>query len=224
MAAIPANLDTTEIALLNLLWEEAAVAEPGRVPAPGQYAGTATMAATPQVVQRALNALAKSSFFAGIAEHMMIGNLKQVVSYFEDSHIREQAVALVRNLLSDDTRVVVGHSLGSVVAYEALCQGSHQVNTFLSIGSPLGIQNLIFQRRRPAPSALGVGQWPGAIRYWTNIADRGDVVANPKQLQPFFGGELQDIPVNNGSDAHHGERYLTAIESGAAIWRGLTSV
>jgi hypothetical protein len=83
--------------------------------------------------------------------------------------------------------------------------------------------NLIFDRLKPSPNLFGVGVWPSGISQWTNISDKGDLVANPKRLQPLFGGALEDIPVHNGSDAHHGERYLTAVECGIAIWQELNS-
>ena len=46
-------------------------------------------------------------------------------------------------------------------------------------------------------------------------------MANPKQLHGLFGDDVRDILVNNGSDAHHGERYLTAVETGRAVAEGL---
>jgi len=101
---------------------------------------------------------------------------------------------------------VIGHSLGSVVAYEALCQKPANVVTFVTIGSPLGIQNLIFHKLTPRPSPEGIGAWPGKVKHWTNIADKGDIVALEKNLAPFFGPTVRDVMVYNGSDAHHGER------------------
>jgi len=217
----PATLDDDEIALLEVLWEAAADAEPARVPGPAHYQTSPTMVATPQFVQRALNALSRSTFCSGIAQNMFVGDLKQVVRYFRDSDLRKNAISSVTNLISNETRVVIGHSLGSVVAYEALCRRASQVKSFVSIGSPLGMPNVIFNRLKPPPDLFGVGVWPPGISQWTNISDVGDLVANPKRLQPLFGGDLQDISVHNGSDAHHGERYLTAVECGMAIWRGL---
>jgi hypothetical protein len=215
------NLSEQEQALLEFLWHSAVETEPKSVPAPADFTGGRTLAATPQIVQRALQALAKSSFCTGIAQNMMIGNLKQVVRYLNEPDIRRKAKDSVLSLMGPETRVVVAHSLGSVVAYEALCERSDNVKSFVTIGSPLGIPNLIFERLQPSPSTLHIGRWPGNIARWTNIADRGDIVANPKKLQPLFGDPLVDLPVNNGSDAHHGERYLTAVETGRAIAEGL---
>lgn len=63
-------------------------------------------------------------------------------------------------------------------------------------GSPLGIAGLIFDRLAPAPVG-GRGVRPRVVRAWTNVADRRDVVALVKELEPLFGG-IDDVPVDNG--------------------------
>lgn len=210
-----------ELALLKLLWTSAAATEKDKVPSPEYYESAKTMVAFPQFIQRGIHALARSTFWEGIGENMMAGDLKQVVLYINDPDIREKAIASVTRLITPETRIVIGHSLGSVVAYEALHRKPESVHTFITCGSPLGIPNLIFDRLRPSPSALGLGRWPGNVRRWTNISDKGDIVAYPKQLHPLFGNDVRDLLVHNGSDAHHGERYLTSVEMGQAIREGL---
>lgn len=213
-----------EAELLNLLWQAAVEAEPQAVPSPSSYAGGETLARTPQIIQRELSAVSRSSFWVNIAQAALIGDLKQVVLYMNDRDVREKVLEIVAKKITPDTRVVIGHSLGSLVAYEALCRKPENVASFLSLGSPLGIQNLIFQKLRPAPSAENIGAWPGAVKHWTNIADKGDIVALEKKLARYFGERVKDILVNNGSDAHHGERYLTTKEAGEAIATGLWEV
>ena len=95
--------------------------------------------------------------------------------------------------IGDDTRVMVGHSLGSVVAYEALCAHPQwPVRALVTLGSPLGIRNLIFDRLVPAPRLRPTagrvrGRGRGRVRSWVNVADEGDVVALVKDLRPLFG-------------------------------------
>ena len=77
---------------------------------------------------------------------------------------------------------VIGHSLGSVVAYEYLCRYQPaSVELLVTLGSPLGIPNLVFDRLTPAPSS-GAGAWPGAVADWVNVADPDDIVALRKHL------------------------------------------
>jgi hypothetical protein len=198
--------------LLEAWWREAAATEP-QVRGPDAK----TKLRTPDTVQRALKALSHSRFFANLAERALIGFIKQVHRYFAEPQLRTQVIDLVTREIGPETRVVVGHSLGSVVAYEALCaHPDGPVRALVTLGSPLGIRNLIFDQLRPAPTG-GMGAWPGAVASWTNIADDGDVVALVKELRPRFGERLEDLRVHNGAKAHDISPYLTARETGRAI-------
>jgi hypothetical protein len=211
--------DPWEQELLMAWWREAA-REPA-VPGPEDK----TKLSAPDWVQRALNALSHSRFFAGMGERLMIRDLKQARKYFGDPAVRRQVRDRVAAAIDRQTRVVVGHSLGSVVAYEAVCHSSPEwsVRTFVTLGSPLGIRNLIFDRLDPAPSK-GRGSWPRGVTHWYNIAARGDIVALVKELGPLFDTfdrHVQDIPVDNEATAHDAVPYLTAKETGHAIATGL---
>jgi len=207
--------------LLLAWWKAAAVSDPGVV-----LPEEDTLASTPRSVQSALRALSGSRFFAGIALRAMVFDLKQVHRYLTDPDLRARALARVVDQIGEDTRVVVAHSLGSVVAYEALCaRPDHQVRALVTLGSPLGIPNLIFHRIQPSPLTL-VGQprgvWPGLDEMaWTNLADEGDVVALVKDLRPVFGEKLRCAIVHNGAHAHDASAYLTDKLCGQAIADGL---
>ncbi|AMV44290.1 hypothetical protein [Paraburkholderia caribensis] len=221
-AAIDPPLDAADVKadwereLLELWWREAARIDPA-LPGPGAR----TKFWTPSIVQRALNALSESRFFAGVAERALIYDLKQVHRYLSEPDVRRQACASIASVVGTDTTVVVAHSLGSVVAYEALCAHPEwSVKVFVTIGAPLGVSNLIFERLEPPPAA-GVGAWPGNIERWINIADEGDVVALVKQLSTRFGPRVTDHLVSNGANAHDATRYLTSRELGDAVASGL---
>ncbi|MFD4373784.1 hypothetical protein [Streptomyces sp. NPDC058486] len=87
---------------------------------PGPQSASVTLASAPRSVQAALRALSGSRFFAGIALRAMVFDLKHVHRYLVEAELRERARTRVREAIGPDTRVVA-HSLGSVVAYEALC-------------------------------------------------------------------------------------------------------
>lgn len=215
------DLTKDERELLLLLWKEAARVEPDRVVVPE----ASLRAATPGSVQLALRVLARSRFFVALAERALIGALKQVRLYLKDPAIRVAARAAVDGAVDADTRVLVAHSLGSVVAFEALHQYGAtprwaNVRTLVTLGSPLGIPNLIFDALAPAPVG-GRAAWPRPIERWTNISDDGDVVALAKKLAPLFGEALVDVRVVNGATAHDVMPYLTAPETGKAIADGL---
>ena len=203
--------------LLAAWWRGAAASDPGIIDP-----GARTLARTPGSVQAALRALSGSAFFAGLAERVMLFDLQQVRRYIIEPGIRQAVQDRVAAAVDEDTRVLVGHSLGSVVAYEALCAHPEwPVRALVTLGSPLGVRNLIFERLRPAPvpgkSGSLTGAWPGDARTWTNVADAGDVVALAKDLRPLFGVKVASYLIANGAHAHAVQPYLTAPETGAAV-------
>jgi hypothetical protein len=215
--------DATEFdqELLAAWWRGAAESDPRVVDL-----GARTLARTPGGVQVALRALSGSVFFAGLADRVMLFDLQQVRRYMTDLQVRQAVLDRMAAAVGGDTRVVVGHSLGSVVAYEALCTHPEwPVRALVTLGSPLGIRNLIFDRLMPAPATATpgglLGAWPGGVRSWVNVADTGDVVALVKDLRPLFGDGVACYLVHNGSHAHNVRPYLTAAETGAAIAEGL---
>ncbi|MFF3373024.1 antibiotic ABC transporter ATP-binding protein [Streptomyces sp. NPDC002680] len=174
------------------------------------------------VVRRALDALTRTRFFKSVSDAFLIAALKQFRRYFEEPALREAAQSRVLELIRPDTRVVVGHSLGSVVAYEALCSlPTQQAMTLVTLGSPLGVRHLAFDRLIPPPTD-GVGAWPSPVDHWHNVSDTGDIVALVHELAPRFGPRVQDLHVHNGTTMHDMTAYLTAVETGTAIANGLT--
>ena len=211
--------DGLESELLAAWWQAAAQQE-SRVTAPD----AATRLRTPYAAQRALLALSHSTFFTGLSEHLLIYSARQVRRYLTEENLRRQIQNRLSESVTKSTKVIVAHSLGSVVAYETLHVNPQWSDlTLVTLGSPLGVPNLIFDRLLP-PSVAGVAPWPPALGDWINIADRGDIVALVKQLAPRFGERINDIPVDNGSKAHDIRPYLTARETGEAIAQGLAKI
>jgi hypothetical protein len=130
-------------------------------------------------------------------------------------------------LLKPELRLVIGHSLGSVVAYEGLYRNPHREFPFITIGSPLASPYLILEplRQRAAQhfkrSVDGDLPWPN-VRSWTNFYAGADVwcvpIAGLSQLIP----SVRDVRVEHGSTFHPHETheltsYLQHIEIGDAI-------
>jgi hypothetical protein len=212
-----ANKDETD--LLDEIWRSAAETDP-KVPGPDEYGES--LARVPRFVERALNSLARSQYLARRVPLQFFGDLKQVVAYLDNPDIHQKAMERVFDRIGSETRLVIGHSLGSVVAYEVLCQRPGANIDLITVGSPLGIPNVVFHKLTPRPGADGVGQWPSGVRYWTNIAARGDIVAAQKELASLFAGQVEDKLIENGGDAHNSTRYLNTLEAGVAILRALS--
>jgi hypothetical protein len=218
-----------EFGLLMAWWSEAARTD-DEVPGPRETGerGLAGWAASRSMriraVRAALNALTGARFLRGVLDRALIGDLKQVTGYFTDPLVRRAAQKRLAACITPDTRVVVAHSLGSVVAYETLCDNDFNVDwdihALVTLGSPLGMGALVLDRLNPEPVDRRAA-WPRAVRSWTNIADATDIVATVKELAPCFGSRVSDLLVHNGAHMHDATRYLTAVETGRAVVAGL---
>jgi hypothetical protein len=198
-------------------WYESARRTDSHLPKPGDRTRPP---AIPVTVQLMLNALSESKTFAGLAESAFIFNLKQVRRYMSEPDTRAAIQARIAATIAPGTRVIIAHSLGTAVAYEAICAHPEwNIEGLITMGSPLGMHNLVFERLMPPP-VDGRGVWPPGLKWWTNAADPGDVVAISKHLAEFFGSGVEDWEVDNGvAEVHGAEKYLATTAVGAALRR-----
>lgn len=136
----------------------------------------------------------------------------EVAAYFASG--RAAARVRARDVVADAVRrhrpkVLIAHSLGSVVAYEALCAHPElAVELFVTLGSPLGMRQVVFDRLQPLP-VKGRGGRPPGVRRWVNISDKDDIAAIPGELRGAFDGVDQDLRVNiDWADFHTVRNYL----------------
>lgn len=112
---------------------------------------------------------------------------RETTRYFQNKddiacEIRELLKQQLRPLLTSSGKVLlIGHSLGSVIAYDTLWELSHlehlpgKIDLFLTIGSPLGMNYV--QRRLMGHDRTGKKKYPTNIRHWVNISSVGDITA-----------------------------------------------
>jgi hypothetical protein len=142
-----------EFALLMEWWAEAARTDPS-VPDPaatgtrGPVGWTASRALRLNAVRAALDALTGAQYLRGVLDRALIGSLKQMTGYFSDEEIRRTAQDRLAARITPRTRVVVAHSLGSVIAYETLCDPR------IAAGHA---------RPRPRPARTGAREPPGRV-------------------------------------------------------------
>jgi pimeloyl-ACP methyl ester carboxylesterase len=129
--------------------------------------------------------------------------------------LRARLRARIEPLVDGETRVIVAHSMGTVLSYMALANHPQwTVHTLVTLGSPLA-SPMIFGQLDPAP-VDGVGMWPGGIERWVNVRAVGDKAAEVP-LGERFGERVEDVRVDNGHRAHAPEPYLNAAATGAAV-------
>lgn len=142
--------------------------------------------------------------------------INQLGRYFADENLRAVIRGRVESLVGPDTRVVIAHSMGTVVAYETLhAHPEWDLDALITIGSPLG-GDWVFSHLHPAP-VDGLGSRPQAVRQWINIASVGDEACKEPHLATRFGDDVVDLGVDNGHRAHDAEPYLNAPMTGRAL-------
>lgn len=120
--------------------------------------------------------------------------------------IRELLKQKLRPMLANNDKVMlIGHSLGSVIAYDTLWELSHlehllsRIDLFLTIGSPLGMNYV--QRRLMGQDKTGINKYPTNIRRWINISSTGDVTALDRVFSDDFSPML-DLGVIESIEDH----------------------
>lgn len=117
---------------------------------------------------------------------LMAGHLAQVVRYLGRVEPDDSGSTLDQRIRSrllgqlDEARptVVVAHSLGSVVAMEALHHHGGYIPLLVTVGSPIGMRTVVQPRLRPQPLVT-----PGCVGRWLNYWDRDDIIASRPLLE-----------------------------------------
>jgi hypothetical protein len=137
----------------------------------------------------------------GMSGRALESFMRDVFLYTRRAGVRDEIDRIVSSALTEEPTVVVGHSLGSVVAYNVLRTDRRnlQVPLFVTIGSPLGI--------RPIRDQFRPLRYPPPVEAWYNAFDQRDLVA----LYPLDRAHFAVTPaienyamVDNHTDNRHG--------------------
>jgi hypothetical protein len=151
--------------------------------------------------------------FGPLAGALALRMAREADAYLSDESARRirtreavaQAVSRAR------PRVVLAHSLGGVIAYEALwAHPELQVDLLVTMGTPLGLRKAVARRLRPALVG-GRGRRPPQVARWVDLNNRADVFG-AVPLPPVFDGVESRSFSAGGSSAHALGTYLASPE------------
>lgn len=166
--------------------------------------------------------LTKSMYVLGDAAHWLANYLpdrrvkamiRDTQHYFENTggvadRVREVVKSDIRRACDESSPVcVIGHSMGSVIAYEALWEATHddrrpvQLDLFLTLGSPLGMN---YVQKKLLGMGDGSGRYPAGIDRWVNVSAVGDLVSVDERVSDDFAAMLQQGLVEEIEDIHRG--------------------
>lgn len=143
--------------------------------------------------------------------------LRDVFLYSRRKTVQTEIDKIVAKEMTSDTTVVIGHSLGSVVAYNVLRASRTKEPLFVTVGSPLGI--------RAIRSSLSPISNPAGKSGWYNAYDPADVIS----LYPLDSNNFDVDPaiknngkVKNWTENRHGIiGYLDDPDIARAVFAGL---
>ena len=134
-----------------------------------------------------------------IADERVELHLRDLMRYVHNrndiaSHTREMLKMPLRAAWESGRPVLLmAHSMGSVIAYDALWEMSRdrrdelRVDLLLTMGSPLGQSYL--QRRILGHDRSGHERYPDNIRRWVNLSAVGDMTA----VNPYLGKDFGEM-------------------------------
>lgn len=170
----------------------------------------------------------------GVPDVVIEKFLDDVAYYLELPQMRDTVLNVMKNELttkfpSGTELVVVGHSLGTIVAYDLLTwlPDEYPVRQFVTAGSPLGLpvvqRHLLGASGGPKPKVPA--RVPVRAGGWLNAYDVLDVVALLHPLAGQFAeartGQVTDERTHNPGNAHSITDYLSDPDVAGPIGRAL---
>jgi hypothetical protein len=140
--------------------------------------------------------------------------VRETERYFQNqdgigSRVRELLKAELRQMFAAGDRVlVISHSMGAVIAYDALWELTHleghpgKIDMFLTLGSPLGMHYV--QDRLLGFHGNDGKRFPCNIRRWVNVAAHGDLTALNPIIRDDFMPMIEQACTESIDDQHRG--------------------
>lgn len=149
---------------------------------------------------------------------------RELRRYLTDRKFRHELRDRTQACIGPETRVVVGHALGGLIAYEALCAVSDSIAvTLVTLGPALCGPPVVFDLLDPAPRS-SQGEWPAAVRHWFNIVAHTDLTALCEaRLTERFGPGIDDMVIEPRTVTESLNGYLLDRSTGLAVATGLST-
>jgi pimeloyl-ACP methyl ester carboxylesterase len=126
--------------------------------------------------------------------------MSEVHRYFSDENgVASDVRGMLRSALqkswgANERVLLIGHSLGSVIAYDTLWELSREVRSegrvdlLMTLGSPLATR--FIRKALRGVDREGPDRYPANIRRWVNFTAKGELMALRPQLGPHFAPML----------------------------------
>lgn len=164
-------------------------------------------------------------FWTPITESLTKVFLTDVNDFLFNTTKRNRMVQTVKDRIATGggTFVVIGHSQGSMVTYQALMElgKSVEVDLFVTLGSPLGLPQVTGELKKWHGKNLPI---PPGVKRWVNVAREGDIVSADPTLADEYsssGKRVEDFWIDDFAfppgKAHDSGYYLSYSATRQAV-------
>jgi hypothetical protein len=143
----------------------------------------------------------------------------ELFCYLTDPALRATLHDIVRNQIDEEPCVLVGHGMGSIIAYNVMMENPHlQVSRFITLGNPMGLKSI--------GAYLDPICYPESLRGgWYNVQDDRDPIAQ-NSISVTGSATTRDIHHHKGlrsrTENHHDmEGYLNDQTVGREVYDAL---
>lgn len=145
-----------------------------------------------------------------VANPNLKSTLQDSQRYFRNENgvatkIREMVSDALQTAWADGRRIMlIGHSLGSVIAYDVLWELSRRqqsdvrIDHFMTLGSPLGLK--FVKHRMLNTQHPEINQFPANIRKWSNLSAVGELTALDRSFADDYRPMLEQNLVESITD------------------------
>ena len=184
--------------------------------------------------------------FSSVTDYIIRHFFRDLEIYYSSTKIQTEesmqlARTVIRNQLADIIRkygkrdiLLIGHSMGSIIAYDVLTQlvPDVKIDTFVTIGSPLGLPIIMNKINLEQTKNLSSGLMPvtpeNINKKWFNFSDLRDKVAlnynlgddykeNAKGIKPIDEIVYNNYEYNDEKNPHKSYGYLRTPEMADVI-------
>jgi hypothetical protein len=138
-----------------------------------------------------------------VSDIVLQHTLQDLGRYYDESAVRDQLRARLRAALESAHTagkriMILGHSMGSIIAYDALREIGRErrdiaVDHLVTLGSPLGLPSVKFRIWQENDLV----RTPSIVRKWTNLAERRDPVAFDTHLAGDYRANDYGVAVHD---------------------------
>jgi hypothetical protein len=163
---------------------------------------------------------------------LLVAELSQVARYLArgepdefDRTLDVRIRSVVTKAVGAGPAVVVAHSLGTIVGFEALHTVGGRVPLFVTLGSPLAMRAVVWPRVLPQPPAT-----PEQVGRWLNFWDRDDIIVPRPILESDVAANAAGVlPESARTDAdgvwtHTATKYLAKPDVAGPVMEALASI